>query len=285
MYDPTVGRFLQEDPIEIAGGDPNFYRYCGNDPANGTDPTGLADIRRVKTVNGPFDVNPALAKSNLFGTKWQWEWNPVDAWSIAQRVTVNGVFSVKVCGKSGSSQEGGFKASDYEVQWREEYIEVWTQRGTTEENHLARPAKPAQYLEEQAGWKLSSRPDGLFVVSKGQRKAEVLEWHFAMTGKFEVVNGFYPRWTAALGGFYTSRNNFRVTGLVVDGQQRQPVVSREFDHMLYPGFEKPEVPGFPPPRTLGMRLECNENWVLNWQKGQHAPKSDYSPPTYELPAP
>jgi len=32
MYDPTVGRFLEEDPIGIAGGDLNFYRYCGNGP-------------------------------------------------------------------------------------------------------------------------------------------------------------------------------------------------------------------------------------------------------------
>ncbi len=41
MYDPTVGRFLDEDPIGIDGGDPNFYRYCGNSPTNRTDPTGL----------------------------------------------------------------------------------------------------------------------------------------------------------------------------------------------------------------------------------------------------
>jgi uncharacterized protein RhaS with RHS repeats len=41
MYDPTVGRFLEEDPIGIAGGDPNFYRYCSNEPLTKTDPTGL----------------------------------------------------------------------------------------------------------------------------------------------------------------------------------------------------------------------------------------------------
>jgi hypothetical protein len=41
MYDPTVGRFLEEDPIGIEAGDPNFYRYCGNGPANAVDPWGL----------------------------------------------------------------------------------------------------------------------------------------------------------------------------------------------------------------------------------------------------
>jgi hypothetical protein len=40
MYDPTVGRFLSEDPI---GEDVNLYRYCHNSPTNRVDPTGLVD--------------------------------------------------------------------------------------------------------------------------------------------------------------------------------------------------------------------------------------------------
>jgi hypothetical protein len=42
MFDPTVGRWLQEDPERFAAGDSNLYRYTGNDPTNLTDPTGLA---------------------------------------------------------------------------------------------------------------------------------------------------------------------------------------------------------------------------------------------------
>jgi RHS repeat-associated protein len=40
-YAPTIGRFLSEDPIEFFAGDPNLYRYVGNEPVMGTDPTGL----------------------------------------------------------------------------------------------------------------------------------------------------------------------------------------------------------------------------------------------------
>ena len=40
-YDPRTGRFLSEDPIGLAAGDANLYRYVGNSPTNGTDPTGL----------------------------------------------------------------------------------------------------------------------------------------------------------------------------------------------------------------------------------------------------
>lgn len=40
-YDPAVGRWTAKDPIGFAGGDPNLYRYAGNDPVNLTDPNGL----------------------------------------------------------------------------------------------------------------------------------------------------------------------------------------------------------------------------------------------------
>ena len=39
-YDSASGRFLQEDPIELAGGT-NFYRYSYNNPTNWSDPLGL----------------------------------------------------------------------------------------------------------------------------------------------------------------------------------------------------------------------------------------------------
>jgi RHS repeat-associated protein len=40
-YDPEVGRWTAKDPIRFAGGDANFYAYCGNDPNNCRDPDGL----------------------------------------------------------------------------------------------------------------------------------------------------------------------------------------------------------------------------------------------------
>jgi RHS repeat-associated protein len=39
-YDPVRSRFLSDDPIGFAGGDPNLYAYVGNDPLNFVDPTG-----------------------------------------------------------------------------------------------------------------------------------------------------------------------------------------------------------------------------------------------------
>jgi RHS repeat-associated protein len=43
-YHPGLGRFLSEDPIGSATGDTNLFRYCGNDPVNCTDPSGLWQV-------------------------------------------------------------------------------------------------------------------------------------------------------------------------------------------------------------------------------------------------
>jgi RHS repeat-associated protein len=41
IYDPYLGRFWQPDPIGHAGDTANIYRYCGNDPVDRTDPSGM----------------------------------------------------------------------------------------------------------------------------------------------------------------------------------------------------------------------------------------------------
>lgn len=47
-YDPTVGRFISEDPTGFKGGS-NFYPYVTNDPANQTDPMGFdSDSQRCR---------------------------------------------------------------------------------------------------------------------------------------------------------------------------------------------------------------------------------------------
>jgi RHS repeat-associated protein len=43
-YAPALGIFISMDPIQFDGGLTTLYGYCGNDPTNATDPSGL-DIR------------------------------------------------------------------------------------------------------------------------------------------------------------------------------------------------------------------------------------------------
>jgi uncharacterized protein RhaS with RHS repeats len=58
MYNPIVGRWMEEDPIDFKAGDANLYRYVWNDPTNATDLTGLKakklDERKASTELGTF---------------------------------------------------------------------------------------------------------------------------------------------------------------------------------------------------------------------------------------
>ncbi len=49
-YDPSVGRFLSEDPIRFPGGI-NFYAYVANSPFQFTDPTGTEQADARETMN------------------------------------------------------------------------------------------------------------------------------------------------------------------------------------------------------------------------------------------
>jgi RHS repeat-associated protein len=62
FYVPDLGRFLQPDPTGFNGDPANLYRYCGNNPANLTDPSG-----EYYTATQSPDGNITIRIPTIFG--------------------------------------------------------------------------------------------------------------------------------------------------------------------------------------------------------------------------
>src|SRR5208282_3516088 len=85
-YDPTAGRFLNEDPTNFSAGN-NFYAYAGNGPSNFKDPFGLDYTTYRSAVVPAIFVNASITiygpgATAALAAKWQkailelWNNNP-----------------------------------------------------------------------------------------------------------------------------------------------------------------------------------------------------------------
>ncbi len=79
-YDPSVGRFISEDPLGLGGGDVNLFAYVRNNPVLMIDPGGLlAEIARIDAGSGGGAGSADFLSSAPTGLNlFQLGWNAVN---------------------------------------------------------------------------------------------------------------------------------------------------------------------------------------------------------------
>ncbi len=94
-YDPATGRYLQPDPIGLAGG-VSMYGYVGGSPLGGIDPYGLEDSRAVLYGAGVIDQMPNRSVNADFF---------VGAWSYVRGNYRAGRFVARLSGILGECEQ------------------------------------------------------------------------------------------------------------------------------------------------------------------------------------
>lgn len=100
MFDPTIGRWISEDPIGFEAADTNLYRYVGNNPTNALDPSGkvifwVIQYEWIRTGANPITLTGEAALGWFDGQRMVWNhatgrWIPALDSAVQRSIRDNG---------------------------------------------------------------------------------------------------------------------------------------------------------------------------------------------------
>jgi RHS repeat-associated protein len=132
-YDPAMQRWISQDPLGIAAGDTNLYRYAGNNPVNAVDPRGTTTFgfsTVVGTIGGAAVGFAAGGLSGEDGWDWSRAWAGsgsgamfgaglgliIDTWGASTPLSV-ALVGAGIGSGIGSAAGGGLLTSQSSVSW------------------------------------------------------------------------------------------------------------------------------------------------------------------------
>jgi RHS repeat-associated protein len=106
-YNPTLGRFMSEDPKGFDAGDYNLFRYCHNDPEDLTDPMGLEEESHYpRTEERKWDLDKQRNGMTIA--------ERISLWQVAKESTI--------AGESAAQQLGGLTMGQMQQTARDRVI-------------------------------------------------------------------------------------------------------------------------------------------------------------------
>jgi len=115
MYHPTLGRFLQRDPIGYADG-MGLYEYVGEHPVSGTDPIGLRtqdEIKQAGLQSLAKLADQAVAKCDQCCCPGDVQGCKDEAKAMAQMIRAAWEFNFGRSGQGDDDQRGGYYCWDW----------------------------------------------------------------------------------------------------------------------------------------------------------------------------